>query len=242
VINRGVTAAVVATFALSLSGCGFFSTPLLTARPVDGAPFEDVAAATTLSVAKVGGTGCAGGDPIGSAFVAGDHLVLTAAHVVAGARTVDLRFPGREPVAAGVVVVDAGDDTAVLRVDGDLPPALSLATTPVVAGEPVVVVGYPLAEHEVRTTLSRVTALDEEVVLKGHLLRDVLAVDAQVPIGSSGGPVVDAAGRVHGMVSAQVPGRGGRDSSQVVTLGIPAPRLAQRLATSGGEPVPTPCT
>jgi len=242
VINRGLTAAVAATLALTLVGCGLFSAPLLTARPVDGTPFGNVVAGTTLSVAKVGGTGCEGGEPVGSAFVAGDHLVLTAAHVVAGARTVDLRFPGREPVAADVVMVDAGDDTAVLRVDSDLPPALALATTPVVAGEPVVVVGYPLAEHEVRTTLSRVTAVDESVVLAGHLLRDVLALDAQVPTGSSGGPVVDAAGKVHGMVSAQVPGRGGRDSSQVVTLGIPAPRLAQRLATSANQPAPTPCT
>ncbi|HEX5336218.1 MAG TPA: serine protease [Propionicimonas sp.] len=241
-INRGVTAAGVAAFALTLVGCGLFAAPLLTARPVDATPFENVVAPTTLSVAKVGGTRCAGGEPIGSAFVAGDHLVLTAAHVVAGARTVELRFPGREPVAADVVIVDAGDDTAVLRVDSDLPPALALAATPVVAGEPVVVVGYPLAERQVRTTLSRVTALDESVVLDGHLLRDVLALDAQVPIGTSGGPVVDAAGQVHGMVSAQVAGRGGRDSSQVVTLGIPAPRLAQRLATSANQPAPTPCT
>lgn len=240
-ISRCVTAAVAAALSLSLNGCGLVSAPLLSARPVDATPFESVVAATSLSVAKVGGTRCAGGEPIGSAFVAGEHLVLTAAHVVAGARTVDLRFPGQEPVAADVVILDAGDDTAVLRVDTDLPPALALAAIPVVAGEPVVVVGFPLAEHEVRTTLSRVTALDESVVLGGHLLRDVLALDAQVPIGTSGGPVVDAAGQVHGMVSAQVPGRGGRDSSQVVTLGIPAARLAQRLAASADLPALPPC-
>lgn len=239
--RRGVSAAGLAALALALAGCGLLSAPLLTARPVDGRPFENVVAAAALSVAKVGGTGCSGGGLVGSAFVAGERLVLTAAHVVAGARTVDLRFPGREPVPADVVVLDAGDDTAVLRVDTDLPPALALATTPVVAGEPVVVVGYPLAEHEVRTTISRVTALDESVVLEGHLLRDVLALDAQVPIGTSGGPVVDAAGQVHGMVSAQVPGRGGRDSSQVVTLGIPAERLAQRLAAAADLPALPPC-
>jgi hypothetical protein len=44
------------------------------------------------------------------------------------------------------------------------------------------------------------------------------------------------------MVSAQIAGRGGRDSSQVVTLGIPASRLAGRLAASAGLPTPTPCT
>ncbi len=232
---------VVAACGLTFGGCALFSAPLLPTRPVDGTGFEQVTAATTLSVAKVGGTSCGTGAPIGTAFVAGDHLVLTAAHVVAGARTVVLRFPGREPVAAEVVVVDAGDDTAVLRVDGDLPPALALAVTPVAAGEPVVVVGYPLAEQEVRTTLSRVTALDETMVLAGHKLEGLLALDAQVPTGTSGGPVVDAAGQVHGMVSAQVPGRGGRDSSPIVTLGIPASRLAQRLAASATQPALTPC-
>lgn len=239
-ISRAIPA--VAACALTLSGCAFFAAPLLPARPVDGAPFEQVVAAVSPSVAKVGGTSCSGGELIGSAFVAGDHLLLTAAHVVTGARTVDLRFPGREPVAAEVVAVDADDDTAVLRVEADLPPALALAAAPITAGQPVVVVGYPLAEQEVRTTLARVTALDEPVVLEGHPLRDLLALDAQVRTGSSGGPILDVAGQVHGLVSAQIPGRGGRDSSQLVTLGIPASRLAQRLAASADLPAPTPCS
>ena len=241
-MRRASLAAVTVGLASLASGCALFSPPLLPARPVDAATFEPVIAAASLSVAKVGGTSCSGGEPIGSAFVAGEDLVVTAAHVVAGARTVELRFPGREPLAAEVVVVDPTDDTAILRVGGDLPPALALAAAPIAAGQPVVVVGYPLAEQEVRTTLARVTALDGTVVLDGHTLQDLVVIDAQVRTGSSGGPVVDATGQVHGLVSAQIPGRGGRDSSQIVTLGIPASRLAGRLAASVDLPTPTPCT
>ena len=80
------------------------------------------------------------------------------------------------------------------------------------------------------------------MVLGGHTLRSLLVVDAQVVTGGSGGPVVDAAGQVHGMASSQIPGRGGRDSSQVITLAVPASRLAQRLADSANLPTPTPCT
>jgi len=241
-MRRPAHAVVAAACALTLSGCSALFPPLLPARPVDGAPFDRVVVATTPSVAKVGGVSCSGGELIGSAFVAGDHLLLTAAHVVTGARTVELRFPGRAPLAADLVVVDADDDTAVLQVLGDLPPALALARDPITAGDPVVVVGYPLAEQQARTTLARVTALDETATLEGHALRDMLAIDAQVLTGSSGGPVVDAAGRVRGMVSAQISGRGGRDSSQLVTLGVPAARLAQRLASAANLPAPTPCT
>lgn len=241
-MRRAVRAVALTACALTVGGCALFSPPLLPARPVDGAPFEQVIAAAALSVAKVGGTSCSGGEPIGSAFVAGEDLVVTAAHVVAGARTVELRFPGQDPMAAEVVVVDATDDTAILRVGGDLPPALALAAAPIAAGQPVVVVGYPLAEHESRTTLARVTAVDGTVVLDGHTLQDLVVIDAQVRTGSSGGPVVDATGQVHGMVSAQIPGRGGRDSSQIVTLGIPASRLAGRRAASADLPTPTPCT
>lgn len=241
-MRRASQAAVTVGLAFLASGCGLFSQPLLPARPVDRAPFERVIAAASLSVAKVGGTGCASGAPIGSAFVAGEDLVVTAAHVVAGARTVELRFPGREPMPAEVVVVDAADDTAILRVAGVLPPALDLAAAPSSAGEPVVVVGYPLGEPEVRTALARVTGVDETVVLGGRTLRDLVVIDAQVLTGSSGGPVVDAAGQVHAMASAQSSGRGGRDSSEVITLGIPASRLAGRLAASADLPTPVPCT
>ncbi len=241
-MRRPAHAVAAAACALTLSGCSALFPPLLPARPVDGAPFDRVVVATTPSVAKVGGVSCSGGELIGSAFVAGDHLLLTAAHVVTGARTVELRFPGRAPVAADLVVVDADDDTAVLRVLGDLPPALALEPAAIAVGDPVVVIGYPLAEQAVRTTLARVSALDEAATLGGHPLRDVLAIDAQVLTGTSGGPVVDSAGQVRGMVSAQIPGRGGRDSSPLVTLGIPSSRLAQRLAASAGLPTPTPCS
>ena len=240
-MRRPTHAVAVVTGALVLAGCALLPAPLLPARPVDGAPFAPVVTAATPSVAKVGGKTCSGADLVGSAFVAADHLLLTAAHVVAGARTVELRFPGREPVAAELVAVDAGDDTAVLRVGGDLPPALALEPALIPVGDPVVVIGYPLAEQAVRTVLGRVSGQDDSAVLEGHPLRDLLVIDAQVATGTSGGPVVDSAGRVRGMASAQISGRGGRDSSQLITLAIPSGRLAQRLAASADLPAPTPC-
>ena len=239
-MRRMVRAMAGIAGSLVLAGCAAVS-PLLPARPADAGPFAPLLAVSAASVAKVSGAACSGGGLVGSAFVAGDHLVLTAAHVVAGARSIELSFPGAPPLTARVVAIDAGDDTALLRVDGQLPPALALATSPLSRGDPVGVLGFPLAEQVVHTSVARVSAFDERVVLEGHQLGDLLVVDAQAPAGSSGGPVIDAAGGVQAMVSAQIAGRGDRDSSHIVTLGIPASRLADRVAGWAALPVQRPC-
>ena len=227
--------------ALVLAGCASLS-PLLPVSSVDGAAFAPLVEVATASVAKVSGTSCSGGGLVGSAFVVGDHLVLTAAHVVAGARSIELSFPGLPRVAATVVALMADDDTALLRVSGRLPAALRLATTPIAAGDTVAVVGFPISEQVIRSAVARASAVDERALLEGHLLLGLLVVDTEVAVGSSGGPVIDATGGVQGLISAHLAGRGGRDSSAVVTLAIPAARLAGRITSWGDRPAPTPCT
>lgn len=226
---------------LVLAGCSAFS-PQLPIRQADVARFEPIVAVSTGSVAKVSGTSCSGGNLVGSAFVVGDHLLLTAAHVVAGARSIALAFPGAPQVAAQLVAIDADDDTALLRVDGRLPQSLRLTTTPVAPGDPVAVAGFPIAEHVVRTGVARISAVDERTLLEGHFLMNLLVLDAEVPAGTSGGPVIDGTGGVQGMVSAQLTGRGGRDSSRLITLAVPSSRLSGRLTSWGDLPTPTPCT
>lgn len=237
--GRGVAAAACT---MLLTGCAAAGPQLLSPRPVDSAAFTGVLATTSPAVAKVSGTSCSGFGLIGSAFVAGDRMVLTAAHVVTGARTIELRFPGLPVLAAQVVGIDADDDTALLRVVGQLPPALTLEPAPAAAGDQVGVVGFPIADTVARTSVARISALDDRASLDGHQLRDLTVVDAEVPTGSSGGPVVDSTGRVRAMVSAQIGGRGGRDSSARVTLAIPAERLADRLVDWGRLPAKEPCS
>ena len=103
------------------------------------------------------------------------------------------------------------------------------------------VVGIPILGTVAHTSVARISGLDDQVMLDGHQLRQLMVGDAQVAVGSSGGPVIARTGRVQGMVSSQIGGRGGRDSSALVTLAIPATRLAQRLEDWGGLPVQKPC-
>ncbi|MGV8910798.1 MAG: trypsin-like peptidase domain-containing protein [Propionicimonas sp.] len=227
--------------ALILVGCVSLP-PLVPVRAVDSAPFAPLLELASPSVGKVSGSACSGGTLVGSAFVVGNHLVMTAAHVAAGARSIELSFPGLPRVSARLVALIADDDTALLRVSGQLPPPLRLATTPVAAGDPVAVLGFPIPDPVVHTGVARISAVDERALLEGHLVLSLLVLDAEVPVGSSGGPVVDATGAVQGMVSAQLSGRGGRDSSRLVTLAIPSARLASRLTSWADLPTPTPCT
>ena len=237
----GIVGAALACV-LVLAGCAALAPPLLPERRVDAAPLQPILEVSTRSVAKVSGTSCSGANLVGSAFVVGDHLVLTAAHVVAGARSIELSFPGLPRVAAAVVGLMADDDTALLRVSDRLPAALRLATTPIAAGDTVAMVGFPISEQVTRSAVARASAVDERALLEGHLLLNLLVVDTEVPVGSSGGPVIDSSGAVQGLISAHLAGRGGRDSSALVTLAIPSARLAGRVTSWGDRPTPTPCT
>src|SRR3954469_9913460 len=72
--------------------------------------------AATTRVVKVLGTACGVGVE-GSGWFAGPNLVVTAAHVVAGERSTVIEIPGRSgDYAATVVVFDAHNDIAILRI------------------------------------------------------------------------------------------------------------------------------
>ncbi len=71
--------------------------------------------------------------------------------------------------------------------------------------------------------------------LKGY--EDFIQTDAAANVGNSGGPLLDAAGQVVGMMTA-ILSRTGR--SQGVSLAVPIDVVldaAQRLAAAGGRPV-----
>src|SRR3954449_10107867 len=86
-----------------------------------GDPQVDAAA---RSVVKVLGTACGLGVE-GSGWVAGDGLVVTNAHVVAGQKDTRVLLQGREQgLDAEAIAFDSDNDIAVLRVEGLDAPAL----------------------------------------------------------------------------------------------------------------------
>jgi S1-C subfamily serine protease len=161
-------------------------------------------------VVKVLGTACGVGIE-GSGWFAARDLVVTAAHVVAGDDDDTLvRVPG-DPVShlALVVLLDVHNDVAVLRVPGvDVNP-LQLADPR--DGAAVAILGYPLDEGLLATPgrIGRTaTVLTQDALGHGPVARTITAVAGQVEHGNSGGPAVDAAGRVQSTIFAARLGSG----------------------------------
>jgi hypothetical protein len=138
----------------------------------------------------------------GSCFAVGpDGLVLTAQHVLEGAREIDVRFPGGSPLPATVEKVDAGLDVALLRVAAPTPHYLNLAPPAGVRlGEPVFTIGFPAVDvlgEEPKYNDGTVGAL-------GGPDEGPPSLQLSVPVqpGSSGGPVVNDRGQVVGVVES----------------------------------------
>jgi S1-C subfamily serine protease len=103
-----------------------------------------------------------------------------------------------------VVAFDVHDDLAVLRVHGLGLPALPIAPTAPV-GTSVAILGYPLDgpfDAEPGRVGQTESVSTENAYGVGHVERTITALRGRVRPGNSGGPLVDAHGRVLATVFA----------------------------------------
>jgi S1-C subfamily serine protease len=154
---------------------------------------------TERSVVKVSSEACGIGYA-GSGWVAGNGLVVTAAHVVAGGNKIDVQAEGQSSRSARVVAFDGSDDLALLRVPGLHEEALH--STPPHFGDLAALLGYP-GDGPFKAEPARVgsTAALFAPNYAGNIVsRTITSLRGKVRPGDSGGPVVDA----HGMVEATI--------------------------------------
>lgn len=141
---------------------------------------------------------------LATATVWGDDVALTALHAIGRHEAVTVT--GDDGVARPATVVgrDPQLDLAVLRVEGGglRAPAWSEGDA-VKVGHLALAVGRP--GRSARTTMGVVSAVGRDVrTPSGARLDRYFEVDAHLPRGFSGGPLVDAAGAVLGMNTAAV--------------------------------------
>lgn len=134
----------------------------------------------------------------GTGFAVAPELIVTAQHVVAGARHVVVRLPGEGGfLPARVVYSNEEEDIAVLHVNAALTPIrMATDTTPLRVRQTVFAVGYPLDP-------SRTQAQSAKGIISGHLKDNSLQLGISVNPGNSGGPLVDEQDTVVGMVVAR---------------------------------------
>lgn len=161
----------------------------------------------------------------GSGFVVNDRgQVMTNHHVVANCRRIRVRL-GRKTAQATLAAADSRADLAILDLSATLTSRPALFRQPKVAvlGEQVLIAGYPLQgllSHEMHVAVGIVSALGGP---RGD--RRLIQVGAQVQPGSSGGPVLDRAGRVIGVVAGVLPPG---DAARAGAIGTPQISFAIR--------------
>ena len=133
-------------------------------------------------------------------FVSEDGYLITNAHVVRNARHVKVKSGG-SVLPAEVVRVDETNDLALLKVSGHFI-ALCISTNDVQLGDPVFTIGFPsidLQGMQPKYTDGKISSLS-------GLMDDPTEYQISVPVqpGNSGGPLVDMAGRVKGVVLARL--------------------------------------
>jgi Trypsin-like peptidase domain/Colicin V production protein len=155
--------------------------------------------AASRSVVKVLGTACGLGVQ-GSGWVAGNGIVVTNAHVVAGQDDTTVQVGGvGDRHSADAIWFDPRNDIAILRSSGvSGTPALGLNLN-ARTGTAAAVLGFPgNGPYDVQPARlgPTQTFLSQDAYGRGPIRRRVTSVRGTVRGGNSGGPTVDGSGRV----------------------------------------------
>ena len=165
----------------------------------------------------LGGGGSAGQ---GSGFVIdGDGRIATNAHVItngsgnkiAKAKEVYVQFPDGNQVPARIIGYDPNADVVLIKVDSkglNLVPLQLGHTGAVEVGDPVAAIGSPFGEEN-SLSVGVVSAKNRTIeALTDFSISDAIQTDAAINRGNSGGPLLDAHGRVIG-INSQIRSSGG---------------------------------
>jgi S1-C subfamily serine protease len=172
------------------------------------------------------------GELVGTGFVIGSNgLVLTNAHVVEHAQSITVTMANGQTYQATVVRSDQAGDLAELKIDAAGLPVLRLDTSSSVVGDPVVAIGYALGlQGDPTVTTGIVSSTDRTIQVQDDVAgvvrtyAHILQISAAINSGNSGGPVLDADGRVIAIATA------GATGAQSVGFAIPVAQATSLIA------------
>lgn len=212
--------------------------------PIDVAAVANAVGASVVAIQRPISSGELVGESTGTGLIiTEDGEILTNAHVIGDAETVNVRLPGEsEPRQASVTARDVPNDVALLRVEAD---GLDIATfadpDDILLGDEVIAVGFALdLDGDPSVTLGIVSALNRTLETRIGALNGLIQTDAAISSGNSGGPLVNAAGHVVGINTAVAESDATTAANNVgfaIGVGELLPELEALREQAAGDPI-----
>jgi serine protease Do len=172
-----------------------------------------------------------------------DGFVMTNHHVIENAEKISVTLSGGYEYEAEIIGFDETSDLALLKLDGDDFPYAELGNSDdLIIGEWVIALGNPFQLFSISNKPSAsigiisATHMDFGRLKSGKVFQDMIQTDAAINHGNSGGPLVNALGKVIGINTFIYSGSGYAEGSVGVGFAIPiktAKRIAKELRVTG---------
>jgi S1-C subfamily serine protease len=180
----------------------------------------------TLSPFSVPSTG------VGSGFIYDSSgLILTNYHVVEGGGNLSVTLQDGRELAGRVATTDPEHDLAVVKIDATGLPTVAIGSSASLkVGQLVVAIGSPLGTFTDSVTSGILSATGRSITVgdpttrQRRTMSNLLQTDAAINEGNSGGPLLDASGRVIGINTASAA------SAEGIGFAIPIDQAASIMA------------
>jgi S1-C subfamily serine protease len=200
-VKKGIQKSFINFVASSLVLCGGFSAiatiPLLAPFPVNAQSDEDTnirvyksASPAVVSIQSAQGSGS-------GSLIDPKGLVLTNAHVVRGATTVNVILSDQRRFRGVVIARSRNPDLAVIRLEGvntSLPTIQIASSSGIQVGQRAFAIGNPFGRFAGTLTTGIISRIDSD--------RKLLQTDAALNPGNSGGPLLNSRGELVGVNTA----------------------------------------
>jgi serine protease Do len=143
---------------------------------------------------------------LGSGFlISSDGYILTNDHVAGNAKEITVTMTNKKRYTAKIIGSDRVSDIALLKIDGsDFPYIRFGDSDDIMVGEDVVAFGNPFGLFDINDKPIVTNGIVSSTNMKlsgdeGRVYRDMIATNAQINKGNSGGPLVNMSSEVIGM-------------------------------------------
>lgn len=179
--------------------------PAMRGNPFEGTPFEDFFSFPRGQMPEQRREGMGSG-----AIIRPDGYIVTNNHVVEGAEELQVKLLDGSRYDAEIIGTDPQTDLAVIKVDADNLPSISLGSSDnLKVGQWVMAFGSPLSADLSNTVTAGIISAVGRLSQGAEGVQTFIQTDAAINPGNSGGPLVDLQGRLIGINTAIISRTGG---------------------------------